>query len=118
MTIKPIAMKAPASNPETGLSNIIEEVAKTERLLAQLEAREELEIARSRKGRRKRETRCKIILGGAVLAAWRDLTGDPAQLENRALLLRLLRPEIYEERDKLTITEFFPELFLDDVGSG
>jgi len=90
------------------LAAILEEYRQTERQIAQLTARGELRTARDRHSRRKRETRCKIILGGAVVASLRDLGDDD---KNRDVLLKLMREQVTETRDILSMAEFFPELF-------
>jgi hypothetical protein len=76
------------------LAKIMNDYAALEKKYAQLRARAELHQARQSQQQRKRETRQKIIIGGAILTALRH------DDEARAMLQSLLNRRITDVRDR------------------
>ena len=74
------------SIPDAAVKDRIEELSK-----AQLEARAERKLMLSRTKARRRETRKKIIMGGALIALERSGDNDAIQMVER--LLKTMRPD-------------------------
>lgn len=97
--MKPSDNPAP---PPPALAALLTEYRETERAIDQLMARAELQAARQRHTARKHDTRRKIIVGGAILAALRD--GSPES----QMILDLLNRRINAVRDRVIVAETIP----------
>lgn len=80
----------------------LENIAEIERRLAVREAREQRLEALAAKGLRRRATRSRIILGGAILAELRDNPDDRAFLER---IVAILDDRVSRDRDRSDLRE-------------
>lgn len=79
------------------MAEVQDKLSDLERRKAQLEARIQRERAKRRQAQRKAETRRKIIIGGALLAAVKNGIATQAELD------RLLDRLVTSERDRVTL---------------
>lgn len=89
------------ANIGANVKTLLDEYAELERKVAQQMARDEQRAARDMVAARKADTRCKIIIGGAILALARENT-DMAERLRVALLSRVSDP-----RDRALLCERF-----------
>lgn len=84
------------------MSVLLAEYRAVAKLAAQEKVRSEMEADRLATPRRRSDTRRKIIIGGAILAAFRE---DPASLDD---LLALLGRRITAPRDRALVGQVLP----------